>query len=65
MVIMTLEEIVDQIFADVTPEQTGDFATLLKQKLESSYSEENLKIIADQLETVGIIILGIPCKRTP
>jgi hypothetical protein len=51
---MTLEEIVDQIFADVTPEQTGEFATLLKQKLESGYSTDQLKIIDEQLMSAGI-----------
>jgi hypothetical protein len=62
---MTLEEIVDQIFADVSPSQTGEFATLLKQKLESSYSEENLKIIYEQLYGAGIDVIAATCKTHP
>jgi hypothetical protein len=62
---MTLEEIVDQIFADVAPEQTGEFATLLKQKLESSYSEENLKVIDEQLLGAGIDVAPFCRKILP
>jgi hypothetical protein len=62
---MNLDELTDLIFADVSPEQTGDFATLLKQKIMAGYSTDQLKIIADQLERAGITIVGIPCKRTP
>jgi hypothetical protein len=62
---MTLDELTDLIFADVNPEQTGDFATLLKQKIMAGYSTDQLKIIADQLEQAGITIVGIPCKAHP
>jgi hypothetical protein len=62
---MTLDELTDLIFADVTPEQTGQFATLLKQKIMAGYSTDQLKIIADQLEQAGITIVGIQCKASP
>jgi hypothetical protein len=62
---MNLDELTDLIFADVAPEQTSEFATLLKQKIEAGYSTDQLKIISDQLERAGITIVGIPCKAHP
>jgi hypothetical protein len=62
---MNLDEIVDLIFADIAPEQTGEFAVKLKQKLETGYSTDQLKIIADQLEQAGVTIAGIQCKASP
>jgi hypothetical protein len=51
---MTLEELVDSVAANLQPEQAGEFATLLKNKIENSYSTDVLKIIDDQLLAAGM-----------
>lgn len=51
---MTLTQIVDQIFADVQPQQTAQFANLLKAKIMNGYSTDQQKIIDEQLLSAGV-----------
>ena len=61
---MSIQELVDQIDSDVPPQNTGEFALLLKDKVLSKPPEIQ-KIMLEQFEAVGIIIMNIPCKRIP
>ena len=58
-------ELVDMIFAEIEPGQSGELAEVIKEKVITSYSTDQQKIVADEFERVGITIAGIPCKRSP
>ncbi|MFA5715352.1 MAG: hypothetical protein WC998_06415 [Candidatus Paceibacterota bacterium] len=62
---MSIQELVDQLFADLPPQNVGEFGLLVKDKILHGYSTDQQKIILEQLEAVGIIVNGIPCKRIP
>jgi hypothetical protein len=65
---MTHEQMQEQaahLVAFLEPEKVAEFAEVVKHAIMNSYNDEQLKIIADQLELAGIIISGIPCKRIP
>ena len=58
-------ELVDMIFADLEPDQAGEFAELMKYKIMQSYSTDQLKIIDDQLLGVGVDVNPICRKKVP
>jgi len=62
---MTPQELAETLFANLDVYQTKEFALAAKSFIMNNFSEDSQKVIADQMEEAGIIITGIPCKRTP
>ena len=58
-------ELVDMIFADLAPEQVGEFTEVMKSKILQSYSIDQLKIIDDQLMNVGVDVNPICRTKHP
>lgn len=62
---MTLDELATLVYEELDPNDTAEFAAMLKEKIMNGYTSEVTEHIADDLETVGITIAGLPCKRYP
>ena len=60
---MTTTELVTIVFENLQPDQTAEFATELRQKIEESHTAEDAKIILDQLATAGITVTGTLCDK--
>jgi len=60
-----MQEIAAIMVAELEVFEVAEFAHLLQTAIMASYSEDELKIIADQFEAAGITIADIPCKRHP
>ena len=62
---MTPSELAQLVFANLDPADTAEFAIALRAEIENGHTAQVAEEIADKLETVGITIAGLPCKRHP
>ena len=62
---MTPQELATLVFENLDPADTADFAIALRAEIENGHTSQIAEEIADKLETVGITIVGLPCKRHP
>ena len=65
MTTQRMNEIADLIASELPAEQTGDFAAILKSKIQSTYPLTDLEVIDNQLLAVGIDVNAICRSKHP